>query len=203
MKKASFIDISVLTCIIFAPITLIWNSLCAMIIGVKSLLGFGPIALILVVAFLISSIIVIIKDKKIKLLKNKRKIFILSTVWYSGLSFLINGIAWAMQSEKSGMLWNLYTIITVLCFSVAISTVLVCFRKKSFAFKSVAYLLVTAVPYFLLLTKITNFFPGTKVFIPIGVYVLVYGGIIIFFGIKTYKNKEKELNEKPYENLFK
>lgn len=203
MKKNSFSDIISLTCLIFAPITLIWNTLCAVIIGVKSLLGFGAIALVLVAAFLISSITVILKDKKIKFLKTKRNVFILSSIWYSGLSFLINGIAWAMQSEKSGMLWNLYTIITVLCFSFAISVIFTYFNKKGFAFKALSYLIVTAVPYFILLTKITNFFPGTKVFIPIGIYALIYGGVAIYFGIKAYKNKVHELNEKPYENLFK
>ena len=203
MKKNSFSDIISLTCLIFAPITLIWNTLCAVIIGVKSLLGFGAIALVLAAIFLISSITVILKDKKIKFLKTKRNVFILSSIWYSGLSFLINGIAWAMQSEKSGMLWNLYTIITVLCFSFAISVIFTYFNKKGFAFKAISYLIVTAVPYFILLTKITNFFPGTKVFIPIGIYALIYGGVAIYFGIKAYKNKVHELNEKPYENLFK
>ena len=108
-----------------------------------------------------------------------------------------------MQSEESGMLWNLYTIITILCFSFAISVIFTYFYKKGFAFKAISYLIVTAVPYFILLTKITNFFPGTKVFIPIGIYALIYGGVAIYFGIKAYKNKVHELNEKPYENLFK
>jgi len=203
MKKNSFIDIIALTCIIFAPLTFVWNVFSGIIIDFKSLLGFGPIALILVVVFLFSSIIVVIKNDSIKFLKNKRNIFILSSIWYSGLSFLINGIAWAMQSEKSGMLWNLYSIITVVCFSLAISVIHVYFYKKGFSFKAIAYLLVTSIPYFTLLVGITDFFPGTKVFILIGAYLLVYGSITIYYGINAYKNKEKELNEKPYENLFK
>lgn len=203
MKKNSFCDIITLTCIIFAPLTFIWNIFSAIIIDFKSLLGFGIVALMLVVLFLISSIIVIIKDDRIEFLKNKRNLFILSSLWYSGLSFLINGIAWAMQSEKSGMLWNLYSIITVVCFSLAISVIHVYFYKKSFPFKAIAYLLVTSIPYFTLLVGITDFFPGTKVFILICAYLLVYGTIVIYYGIQAYKHKIKELNEKPYENLFK
>ena len=203
MKKNSFSDIIALTCVIFAPLTLIWNIMYGITINIKSLLSFGAIAIISVLIFLICSIIVIVKDNKIKFLKNKRNMYILSSIWYSGLSFFINGIAWAIQSEKSGMLWNLYTIITVLCFSIAISVIHVYFYKKGFAFKAVVYLLVTAIPYFVLLTGITDFFKGTKVFIPISAYTLVYGILAIYYGINAYKNKEKSLNEKPYENMFK
>ena len=202
MTKKLIGDVFTFSCIIFAPLYFLLNLVCSLIVGPKMLLKFGiVIALEIIILFTIT-IIAILKNKRFKIVKNKNNIFTFSCIIFSIVATVINLIAWLIKSEKSGQLWNIYSIITLLCFSIAISVVLLYFKNRSFLFKCITYLFVTAVPYFIITVTISGFFTGTKILIPVGVYVLVYGIIVTIFGIKKIKRTEKTLNEKPYESMF-
>ena len=202
MQKHTFGDILALTSLFFAPIILILNLLCAFIVDFESLLKLGAVLIIFLLILFTCAIIIISKDKRIKLIENKGKFHIISTVTYTFISLVINIIAWCLQSESSGKLWNLYTILTILGFSIAFSLLIIKSKGKGFRFKAIMYFLVTAIPYFLIMVVITDFFTGAKLFIPIGIYAFIYGSITVFFGVKANKNRIKELNEKPYEKQF-
>ena len=202
MIKKFIGDILALSCLIFAPISIILNAISAIAVGPKVLLKVGTILILFLLIVFVVSIIILLKSDRIKKLENKKNIFIYSSLFYTGFSVIINIIAWLMQSEKSGNLWNIYTIITLLIFSIAISFVIRYLRTNSIVLSSIVYLIVTAVPYFVILIGITEFFKGAKVFIPIGIYLFIYGITVTAFAVKKYKKTEKELNEKPYEKQF-
>lgn len=203
MAKKLVGDVFTFACIIFAPLYFILNLVCSLFEGHKTLLKFGIVIALEIIILIIITIAAILKNKRFKIVKNKNNIFTFSCIIFSIVATVINLIAWVIKSEKSGQLWNIYTIITLLCFSIAISVLLLYFKNKSFLFKCIAYFIVTAVPYFIITVTISGFFTGTKIFIPIGAYVLVYGIIVTIFGIKKIKRTEKTLNEKPYESMFK
>ena len=202
MIKKFIGDILALSCLIFAPISIILNAISAIAVGPKVLLKVGTILILFLLIVFVVSIIILLKSDRIKKLENKKNVFIYSSLFYTGFSVIINIIAWLMQSEKSGNLWNIYTIITLLIFSIVISLVIRYLRTNSIVLSSIVYLIVTAVPYFVILVGITEFFKGAKVFIPIGIYLLIYGITVTAFAVKKYKKIEKELNEKPYEKQF-
>jgi hypothetical protein len=200
--KNFFGDISALACLIFAPITLILNILNALVEGPKVLMKLGTIYVLLLLIIFMVSIIVLVKSNRIKRLENKRNLLIYSTTIYTVISITVNTIAWMLQSAKSGNLWNIYTIITLVIFSVTISAVMLYSKKCGLTSKFVLYFLVTAIPYFVILVGITGFFSGATVLIPIGIYLLIYGVTVTVITVNKSKKTEKELNEKPYEKQF-
>jgi hypothetical protein len=144
----------------------------------------------------------LVKANRIKKLENKKNLLIYSTTVYTITSITVNTVAWLLQSVKSGDLWNIYTIITLTIFSIAISAVMLYSKKCGLTSKFVLYFLVTAIPYFVILVGITGFFSGATVLIPIGIYLLIYGVTVTVITVTKSKKTEKELNEKPYEKQF-
>ncbi|MBQ9744892.1 MAG: hypothetical protein IJW19_07200 [Clostridia bacterium] len=202
MRRKLLGDIITLTCIIFAPLTFLLSLLCSIISGPQMLPHFGVVAVFLVILFLISSIFVVMKNNRIKIVSNKKNPYTISSILFSVLSFVINMIAWFINSEESGKLWNIYTIITIISFSVVFSFAVLYIKKFKLFVKAIIYLAITAVPYFIILVLISGFFTGTRIFIPLSIYAVIYIGVLIFFGVKELKRREKELNEKPYESQF-
>jgi hypothetical protein len=200
--KNFFSDIVALACLIFAPITLILNIINAVVEGPKILMKLGTIYVLLLLIIFVVSIIVLVKANRIKKLENKKNLLIYSTTVYTITSITVNTVAWLLQSVKSGDLWNIYTIITLTIFSIAISAVMLYSKKCGLTSKFVLYFLVTAIPYFVILVGITGFFSGATVLIPIGIYLLIYGVTVTAIAVTKSKKTEKELNEKPYEKQF-
>jgi hypothetical protein len=200
--KNFFSDIVALACLIFAPITLILNIINAVVEGPKILMKLGTIYVLLLLIIFIVSIIVLVKTNRIKKLENKKNLLIYSTTVYTITSITVNTVAWLLQSVKSGDLWNIYTIITLTIFSIAISAVMLYSKKCGLTSRFVLYFLVTAIPYFVILVGITGFFSGATVLIPIGIYLLIYGVTVTVITVNKSKKTEKELNEKPYEKQF-
>ena len=200
--KNFFSDIAALSCIIFAPITLILNIMNALVEGPKVLMKLGTVYLLLLIIGFIVSIIVLVKANRIKKLENKQNLLIYSTTIYTISTVFVNTVAWLFQSVKSGNLWNIYTIITLALFSLAISAVMLYAKKCSLTAKFLLYLLVTSIPYFVILIGITSFFSGGQILIPIGIYLVVYGTTVTIIAVNSSKKTEKELNEKPYERQF-
>jgi hypothetical protein len=174
----------------------------ALVEGPKVLMKLGTIYVLLLLIIFMVSIIVLVKSNRIKRLENKRNLLIYSTTIYTVISITVNTIAWMLQSAKSGNLWNVYTIITLVIFSVTISAVMLYSKKCGLTSKFVLYFLVTSIPYFVILVGITGFFSGATVLIPIGIYLLIYGVTVTVITVNKSKKTEKELNEKPYEKQF-
>ena len=133
--KNFFSDIAALSCIIFAPITLILNIMNALVEGPKVLMKLGTVYLLLLIIGFIVSIIVLVKANRIKKLENKQNLLIYSTTIYTISTVFVNTVAWLLQSVKSGNLWNIYTIITLALFSLAISAVMLYAKKCSLTAK--------------------------------------------------------------------
>ena len=159
-------DIISLTCMIFAPLIFLLNLIVAISIDTHTLLKFGSVALIFLLLFLINSIIIIMKTDRIKFLSKKKNLFNVSCIVYTVCSFIINLIAWAIKSENSGAIWNLYTILTLACFSVAISAIITFFKSNNIIAKASLYFISTVIPFILITVVISDIFTGAKIFIP-------------------------------------
>lgn len=202
MTKKILSDIISLSCLIFAPLTATLNIIFGLIEGPKILLKLEIIFILFLLTVFTVSVVIILRNKNIKFLNNKKTFPTISSIIYTLLSFIINTVACILKAERSGSLWNLYTIITLILFSVIFTIVYLYLRSHNFVFKAIVYLLITAIPYFVILSVISGFFKGTDIFIPAGIYILIYAITVVIFAVKSGKRAQKELDEKPYENQF-
>jgi len=196
-------DIIALTCVIFAPFIFLLNFLVAISINTHTLLKLGSVALIFLIIFLVNSIVVIMKTDRIKFLTKKKTLLTVSCIVYTLCSFIVNLIAWSLKSEDSGALWNLYTIITLACFSVVISAIFVYFKSNNIVAKATLYFLATIIPFILITAVISDIFTGAKIFVPLSIYFVIYVAYVTTVLIINGKKLRKESDEKPYEDVYK
>lgn len=196
-------DIIALTCMIFAPFIFLLNFIVAISINTHTLLKLGSVAIIFIVFFLICSIIIILKNDRIKFIINKKNIFLVSSFVYVASSFCVNIIAWALKSEESGALWNLYTIITLACFSVVISAIFVYYKRNNIIVKAALYFISTVIPFILITVTISKIFTGAKIFVPLSIYLVVYVVYVTIVLVRNGRRLRKESDEKPYQDIYK
>lgn len=205
MKKDNLLlNIFLFTCSVFAPLVFILNLLFGIFIDTSSLLSFGGVFVILVIALLVSAFILILRDKAPAFL-SKRKIFVTACSFYTVISVITNLfvvlVALSLNSDVKG-LWNVYSVALIFAFSVIISIFIFYFKPKSYAVCVTVYFFVIGIFYYLLTVTVGGLATGNTLLIIIFAYVFVYAIIATVYSLIRYRKKNKELSEKPYEKQF-
>ena len=205
MKNKTLVkDIFLLTCYIFAPISLILNIILGITIGKSSLLSIGGIFLILLISFTVSSFLVVIRDKGFNFTK-KSKILSLSMCFFTCISFVINAFVqlFALSVELPiKNLWNIYSILLILAFSFCISVCISWLKTQNIILKILIYFFLIGIFYFLLTVTIGSLAIGNTLFIFLGIYILVYALITAAYLLIVRRKRKIELEKKPYQKQF-
>ena len=204
MKSKLFLNIYLLTSIIFAPITFLVNLLIGIIVKESSFLKLGGIFLILLISFVISAFVVIIKDQPPKLI-SKCKIFSYSAGFYTAISLVINIfvqiIAKSINSEPN-RIWNVFSVVLTFVFSITISLLIIYFRPKSIFLLISIYFLVIGVFYYLLTITFGGLSLGNQIIITLSIYVAIYAITVLTIALIKAKKARKKRDSQPYQKQF-
>ena len=191
-----------LTCILFAPITLLVDILISIIVSKSSLLSLGATFIILLVCFIISAFVITLKESSPKAL-TKARILYYSCSFYTFLSILLKFVVTIVNLSKK-IVWNttIFSIILIFTFSILISICILYLKINSIVLKITIYFFVIGIFYYLLTVTIGGLNVGNYLILILSTYVLGFAlafAVVLF--IKSHK-KNKENENTPYQKQF-
>ena len=191
------------TSILFAPITFICNLLIGIIVGESSFLKIGGMLLILIISFIISAFIVILKDEPPKFIQVKLLSY--GTGFYTVISLILNIFVQIIAStidSHPNKLWNVFSVIITLVFSIVISALIIYFKPKSIAVILTVYFFVIGIFYYLLTITFGGLGNGNRIIITLSIYIALFALISATCLLVKAKKAKKQRDSKPYQKQF-
>lgn len=191
------------TSILFAPITFICNLLIGIIVGESSFLKIGGMLLILIISFIISAFIVILKDEPPKFIQVKLLSY--GTGFYTVISLILNIFVQIIAStidSHPNKLWNVFSAIITLVFSIVISALIIYFKPKSIAVILTVYFFVIGIFYYLLTITFGGLGNGNRIIITLSIYIASFALISAICLLIKAKKAKKQRDSKPYQKQF-
>jgi hypothetical protein len=197
MQNNFYVSISKLTCIIFAHIVLVLNTLCALIVAPHMLAPLYSIYLILFISAILSAITVLIKNKLPKVLSlptycNAMMIFSLGSIFLNTFVVIF----------RANFVWNIYSVYLLLVFSALVSACFKYLKFKSIGISFLFYFFAIGMFYYILSIAIAGFGVGSKLVVVIFSYVIIYLIVMIAILIIRGRIKAKKLNKQKYQKKF-
>lgn len=204
MNRKLLLNLFFFTSILFAPITFICNLLIGIIVGESFFLKIGGMFLILIVSFIISAFVVILKDEPPKFIQNI-KLLPYSAGFYTVISLILNIfvqiIANTIDSHPN-KLWNIFSVIITLAFSVIISALILYFKPKSISVLLTVYFFVIGIFYYLLTITFGGLGNGNRIIITLSIYIAAFALISAICLLIKAKKAKKQRDSKPYQKQF-
>lgn len=192
------------TSALFAPIAFIANLLVGIFIGESYFIKLGGILLIFAICFIISAFIVVIKDAPLKLI-SKSRLFAYSVGFYTAISLVINifvqVIATTIASQPN-KLWNVFSVVITLAFSIVISALIIYFKPKSTVAFLITYFFVIGIFYYLLTITFGGLGNGNRIIITLAIYIVTYTLIALAYLLVKAKKHAKQRDSKTYQKQF-
>ena len=191
-----------LSCAIFAPLTLLIDLFVGFFISKTGLLSIGATLALLIISFAISAFIVILKDGLIKPL-SKVKMMWYSFSFYTCISVILKVLVSLINiSKKSHWSINVFSILIIAIFSIAISALICYLKLQSFSIKAIIYFFFVGVAYYLITVTIGGLNTGNNLILILGVYLVTFVTCTILALIIKRTKKIKERESQKYKNQF-
>ena len=182
------IDLLILSCVIYTPITIIINLLChlmlhgAMLKIWANLIVFGVSALIASIAFF---------AKKVKI----KDLIVSRTAWiYTILSFLINTFVYIIWE---GYLWKIWTIILLFSYALIVSVLMKILKIKNYLIRTLIYYALSLGAFLTMTLAIADYDSGNSAMLLFAFFTVFYivSSFLFYFvrrSFLAYENEEKE-----------
>ena len=200
--KRLFLNMLMLSCAIFAPLTLLIDLFIGFFISKTGLLSIGATLALLIITFAISAFVVILKDGLVNPL-TKAKMMWYSFSFYTCISAILKVIVYLVNTSKKA-LWSIdvYSIIVIAVFSALISTLICYVKTESFSIKSVIYFVTVGVFYYLITVTIGGLNVGNNLILILGIYIgaflLCTICILLIQRLKEAKQRENQKYKKQF-----
>ena len=204
MKNSLFIKIYLFTSLIFAPITFLSNLLIGILVDQTSFLTLGGMFIILIFSFIISAFVVILKENPPKII-DKCKVLSYSVGFYTAISVILNVFVQILMvsiNSAPNKLWNVFSAVLTLAFSIAISLLMLYFKPKSISLLLTAYFFVVGIFYYLLTITFGGLGTDNKIIIVLSIYVVAFALVSTIILLIKFKKAKKERDSKPYQKQF-
>ena len=192
----------VFSCAIFAPLTLLADLFIGFFISKTGLLNLGATLSLLIIAFAISSFVVILKDGLVKPLE-RAKMMWYSFSFYTCISVILKIIVYLINVSKKA-LWSIdiYSIIIIAVFSALISALLCYLKLQSFSIKALIYFFTVGIFYYLITVTIGGLNVGNNLILILGIYIGAFVLCTIFTLIIKRLKETKQRESQKYKNQF-
>ncbi len=203
MAKNVSIKIMLLCCSLFAPIVLLCDTLIAILFSPTELLGLGATFVLLVLSFIISSFWITLAEKSPKFIENC-KLISFSSSFYTFLSVILKIIVSIVNISSKKALWNIniFSIVVIFVFSIAISASILYLKAQNLASKLLIYFFGIGVFYYILTVTIGGLAIGNALILIISAYVVSFSIVAIISVLVSSHKKKKERDSKPYQSQF-
>ncbi len=202
-SKDIALKILLLSCSFFAPITFLFDILIAVAFSYTELLGLGATFIILVLSFIISSFRITLSEKPVKIIE-KFKILSYSMGFYAILSLILKILVSIVNYSSKKALWNvnIFSIIVIFAFSIAISICILYLKPKNTYARLIIYFFGIGVFYYILTVTIGGLAVGNALILIISAYVMAFSVVATAIAVVSSRKKKKERDSKPYQNQF-
>ena len=200
--KRLFLNMLMLSCAIFAPLTLLIDLFIGFFISKTGLLSIGATLALLIISFAISAFVVILKDGLVNPL-TKAKMMWYSFAFYTCISVILKILVSLINiSKKSHWSINVFSILIIAIFSVAVSALICYLKLQSFSFKAIIYFFLIGIAYYLITVTIGGLNTGNNLILILGVYIAAFVVCTILTLIIKRAKETKERESQKYKKQF-
>ena len=191
------------TSILFAPITFVCNLLIGIIVSESSFLKIGGMFLILMISFIISAFVIVLRNEPPKFIQIK--ILSYSAGIYTLISMILNIFVQIIANtiySHPNKLWNVFSVIITLAFSIIISTLIIYFKPKSISVLLITYFFVIGIFYYLLTITFGGLGNGNRIIITLSIYIASFALISLIYLLIKAKKAKNQRDSMPYQKQF-
>ena len=187
------IVILILTCVLYAPTSILINLFCALTLHGKLLQAWAN--LIIFALILIVSMFIYFPFK----IQAKNYIIKRTSIIYTIVSFIVNTVVFIIEN---GRIWTYNSLILILCYSLITALLMKYLKIKSYLVKTFIYYALSLASFLLLTIAIAGYKTGNLVMIFIGSFTIFYviSSITYFYVKRSFVSYENE--EKVYKRQF-
>jgi flagellar basal body-associated protein FliL len=124
--------------------------------------------------------------------------------FYAILSLILKILVSIVNYSSKKALWNvnIFSIIVILAFSIAISVCILYLKTKNTATKLMIYFFGIGTFYYILTVTVGGLAVGNALILIISAYVASFSLVATAIAVVSSRKKKKERDSKPYQNQF-
>lgn len=187
------ISILILSCVLYAPTSILINLICSVTLHGKLLQAWAN--LIIFAITLIAALFIYFSFR----IRAKNFIIKRASTIYTSISFIFNTFVFIIENGK---IWTYDSIILILLYSVITAVLMKFLVIKSYLIKTFLYYVISLTSFLLLTVGIAGYNSGNHVMIFIGSFTIFYvvSSITYFYVKRSFASYENE--EKVYKRQF-